>query len=175
MTIRKQEDWLLLGKVGKPYGLRGQFYISQLDHEPPLDLTEVVVGETLSSGKLAQVAELRTYKDRPLLSLDMIEDRTALESFRGQNLWLAKDETQDPFDLYIDRQVVDCHHNSLGKTSEIVDYGAGPNIVIEATDLKTLELPFIEDYFFIEDSDKGPLKLKQPIDFFEDLWHQPSP
>ncbi len=174
MNIRKNEDWLMLGKVGKPYGLQGYFFVSQMEQDLQLEVSEVLVGNSFHSARLTKVKELRLYKGRFLLSLEAIEDRTVLDTFRGQNLWLSKEAVYDPMAAYLNRQVVDCSQKPVGTLQQVVDHGAGPNGMIYCPLQGTLELPLIEDYFKLEEESDKPLRLCQSKDFFADLWHKPS-
>jgi 16S rRNA processing protein RimM len=95
---------LLLGRLGRVQGLKGEFLLNPTTGEPDriptldglllapqdMDLSECApddLGATVSAARQTTVRSFRWHQDRPCLAFDGIPDRTAAEPFRGWGLW----------------------------------------------------------------------------------------
>jgi 16S rRNA processing protein RimM len=92
---------LLLGRLAKVQGLKGEFLLNHTTDAPDriptldglllappgLDLSECAPGATVSAARQTTVRSFRWHQDRPCLAFDGIPDRTAAEPFRGWALW----------------------------------------------------------------------------------------
>lgn len=78
-----------------------------------------------------------------------VEDRTAVEALKGQNLYVARDalpETKDEEEFYhadlVGLRVVNELGKECGTVSAIYDFGAGDMIDLRLTDGRTVLIPF---------------------------------
>jgi len=79
--------WLRAGRVGKPHGLDGSFYVT----EPKPRLLHA--GRSLLiGGQSTTVAERKGTDQRPVIRLDGLGDRDAAEARRGEELLVAREE-----------------------------------------------------------------------------------
>lgn len=77
---------LLAGRVGRPHGLDGSFYVV----EPNLPLLEV--GMTVAVGDRELTIRRRAGQDtRPILGLEGVRDRAGAEALRGQELQVSRE------------------------------------------------------------------------------------
>jgi 16S rRNA processing protein RimM len=74
------------GRVGRPHGLDGSFYVTR--PEPPLlDLgTPVRVG-----GRDTRVERRAGTDAKPIVRLEGVDSREAIEALRGEPLWVSRD------------------------------------------------------------------------------------
>lgn len=79
--------WLRAGRVGKPHGLDGSFYVS----EPKPQLLDAG-RELLLRGTPIRVALRKGTDERPIIQLDGFIDRTAAEALRGEELLAAREQ-----------------------------------------------------------------------------------
>jgi 16S rRNA processing protein RimM len=76
----------LAGRVGRPHGLDGSFYV-----ESPS--AEIAEGAAVEVGGRSAVVVRRAGTDaRPLVRLEGVEDRTGAEALRGEQLLVAASE-----------------------------------------------------------------------------------
>ncbi len=75
-----EDRWLLIGTVGKPHGLRGAFFVSGRSEPVPKSCKKVSLGEEPSSGQVFAVAVASVQQDRPVMALESVTDRTAIEA-----------------------------------------------------------------------------------------------
>lgn len=79
--------WLRAGRIGKPHGLDGGFYLT--DPKPRL-LDE---GRSLMlRGEVTRVVTRKGTDQRPIIRLDGVTDRDAVEALRGEELLAAREE-----------------------------------------------------------------------------------
>jgi 16S rRNA processing protein RimM len=75
------EDWLVGGRVGRPHGLDGSFYVVA-PRPPLLDLGVVV----RAGDREAEIVRRAGTDDRPIVRLAGVESREAAEALRGLEL-----------------------------------------------------------------------------------------
>jgi 16S rRNA processing protein RimM len=79
--------WLRAGRVGRPHGLNGGFYVT----EPKVQLLDV--GRTLTlKGRPVLVTDRKGTASRPIVQLDGVDDRAAAEALRGEQLLAARSD-----------------------------------------------------------------------------------
>jgi 16S rRNA processing protein RimM len=82
--------WLRAGRVGKPHGLDGSFYVT----EPKPRLLDA--GRSLLiGGQSARVAERKGTDQRPIIQLEGLRGRDAADSRRGEELLVAREEAPE--------------------------------------------------------------------------------
>ena len=100
---------LVVGRLGRPHGVRGEITVQVLTDEPDerLAVGSVLATEPASAGPLT-VQTARWHSGRLLLTVDGVADRSGAESLRGVLLHADVDpdqRPQDPEEFY-DRQLV---------------------------------------------------------------------
>lgn len=169
--------WRKIGIVGKAHGLRGAFFIGGRKSLLPNAYTEVLVGDDPNTGIRTRITGYHIHKNRVVLTLAEMHDRTRIEFFTGQALWVAEDSALLPLEAMIGRPVVDCQGEPLGIIADFYNYGASDTVQIVAQDQRTLEIPYVDSYFASCDS-KGsanqqqPVALRVPSATFAELWEQ---
>jgi 16S rRNA processing protein RimM len=79
------DDWLSAGRVGRPHGLDGSFYVTGA--RPAL----LDVGATvLVAGRALEILARKGTDDRPILRLAGADDRAAADALRGQDLLVER-------------------------------------------------------------------------------------
>ncbi len=136
---------LLVGKVGRAHGVRGDVTIDVRTDEPDRRFATGTVFST-ARGTLT-VASMRWHSGRLLLRFDGVADRSAAEALRGTELRAEIDPTErpdDPEEFY--------DHQLVGLWVETEDDGA-PVAVGELVEV--LHLP-AQDLLVVRRTDGGP-------------------
>jgi 16S rRNA processing protein RimM len=163
--------YLCVGKIGKPHGLKGAFFVAGRDTPLP-DMREICIGEDPEIGKWIPVSRSYFQGDREILEVSTITSRTS-EGLIHQPIWIKRSElnlSSEEF-LWIDLEgqtVFADDGCELGVISQVANYGASDIVEIESGE-KILSLPLISDYFILP-MVPGPVRLKQNSEFFSDLW-----
>lgn len=142
-------EYVAVGRVVRPHGVRGTLLvepISDLIHslEPG---TEVHLAR---EERPTRVVYLKAHKDRYLLQVADCNDRDEAEQWRGAEVLLAGDRTEElPEGTYyhwqiIGLQVVTESGEALGTVSRILETGANDVYVVEREGEKELLLPAID-------------------------------
>ena len=132
------------GRVGKPHGLDGSFYVDGARHELP-EGAELTV-----AGRPHRIARRAGTDQRPLIRLDAIDDPRPL---RGE-LLLIEDELAD--DEWLASDLVGCRVPGLGTVAQVVD---APSCSILELEDGTL-IPFVSDAIERVDLDAGEIHVR---------------
>jgi 16S rRNA processing protein RimM len=133
------------GRVGKPHGLDGSFYVDGPRHPLP-EGAEVVLGAT------ARVVERRGGTDeRPLIRLSGLDDP---RSARGETM-LIEDELED--DEWLASDLARCSVAGLGPVARVVD---GPSCSLLELEDGTL-VPLVSDAIESIELDAGEIRVNR--------------
>jgi len=135
------------GRVGKPHGLDGSFYVEGARHELPEGASLIVAGGSYEIARRAGTGE------RPLIRLAGVDDPGSL---RGETL-LVEDELAG--DEWLASDLVGCRVPGLGTVARVVD---GPSCSVLELDDGSL-IPFVSDA--IARVDTGAREIHVNADF----------
>ncbi len=133
------------GRVGKPHGLDGSFYVDGPRHELPEGTLLTILGAEHRVERRAGTDE------RPLIRLGGVDDARPL---RGE-LMLVEDELAEGEWLASD--LVGCRVPGLGTVARVVD---GPSCSVLELDDGTL-VPFVPDAVERVDLDAGEIHVNE--------------
>lgn len=166
-----RKSWKKIGKIGKPHGLKGSFYLAGRTQVLEPVFTEVLVGERPESSRSCKISAQRDHSNRTILTLDLFSDRTSLEPMVGQWIWAPDDIYERPIDSLRDRPCEDVNGEAMGTITDIFNHGASDILEITSMQHGVIEIPFADVYMDTELPLTSPvLKLKVSMDTFEGLW-----
>jgi len=148
---------VVVGRIGKPHGLRGEVTVDVRTDEPERRFAR---GSTLraeppagsaSSLRQVTVADSRWHQSVLLVRLEEVPDRTAAESARGIVLHasIPADESPEDPDEFYDHQLVglaayDEHGTALGTVAGLVHGGAQDLLRITTPERREALVPFVK-------------------------------
>jgi 16S rRNA processing protein RimM len=124
------------GRVGRPHGLDGSFYVERADH-PLAEGTALTV-----AGREAVIERRGGTGERPLVRLSGVADRAAAELLRGEALIPADGGTTLAPGEWAAADLVGCEIEGLGEVRRVVE--APSCDVLEVGEERTL-VPFVSD------------------------------
>ena len=133
------------GRVGKPHGLDGSFYVERPQHRLPEGLTLIVRGSS------HQISRRAGTDDRPLIQLTGIEDPRPL---RGQ-VMLVEDELEEGEWLASD--LVGLNVPEMGTVARLID---APSCTLLELDDGTL-VPLVSDAIARIDTEAGEIHVNR--------------
>ncbi|MGX1100645.1 ribosome maturation factor RimM [Amorphus sp. MBR-141] len=141
--------YVVLAEIGAAHGVRGAAKL-RLFAEDPASLTDC--GPlVLSDGRTLQVTGLETAGGKVVARFEGVPDRTAVETLRGETLWLPRDRLpaidEDDTFYHVDLlglAVVAADGETLGTVKTVQDFGAGDLIEIDRPGAASFFLPFTE-------------------------------
>jgi 16S rRNA processing protein RimM len=149
---------VVVGRIGKPHGLRGEVTVEVRTDEPEL---RFAAGATLraepprgsvSPHQSLTVARIRWHQGRLLATFEELGDRTTAEGARGIVLHATVDadtRPDDPDEFY-DHQLVglvalDLDGRELGEVTGLVHGGAQDLLKIRTPDRRDTLVPFVKE------------------------------
>jgi 16S rRNA processing protein RimM len=105
---------LRAGRVGRPHGLDGSFYVEDPAHALA-EGTEVLIGDRRSS-----VVRRAGSDGRPLIRVDGIEDRDGADAVRGQTVLVPGGREELGPDEWYDDDLIGCRVDGLGEVRAVL-------------------------------------------------------
>ncbi|MBB1587398.1 MAG: ribosome maturation factor RimM [Propionibacterium sp.] len=139
---------VLVGVVGRAHGIRGDVVIDVRTDEPGrrFQLGAVL---RLTSGAQLVLERIRWHRGRLLVAFQGYPDRTAVETLRGERLFVdvPADETPSEPEEYFDRQLLglralDAGGRQVGEIVDVLHLPAQDCLAVETTQGRRL-VPFV--------------------------------
>lgn len=162
-------DEVLVARIGKPHGLRGEVTVqAHTDNPAERFVVGAVFGTDPDRGELT-VRTVRVHNGIHLLSFEEAGDRTAAEGLRGTRLLAAAEDEDDAFyeDDLVGLAVVDTDGQPLGTVIALHPRPAQDLLEIELTDGRTAYLPFVAEIVPEVDLDAGRVVADPPPGLLE--------
>ena len=151
--MRSSDRKILLGKLGKPHGVKGFLFIHYYGKDAN-NLTDYT-GLVLDNETSVQVEKLLIQKDRVILKFYEINTRNDAEKLRDKQLYILEDSLPvlDSNQVYYFEleglKVMNLDNFELGKIKGILETNANDVLVIEPTDSSIDErerlVPYLKD------------------------------
>lgn len=179
------EKWICLGKIGKPFGLKGSFYLGGRDTAFPPEVSQVVLAVSKSALPKPQgeqqsfvcVDSHRLKGNRVVLSLSTIKSPEDVRSFAGYVLFCLRSQLRVRGEEYlwsdlIGRVVIDPEGHKVGVIESINNYGASDFVTLQDEERKRrLSIPIVPTYFDMSFSTgSSSLRLVVEAHTFEEAW-----
>jgi len=155
----KTPEYLLVGRIIRPHGVRGEVAMKQLTDYPErlLNLEELYVGQKYTSYKIKRI---RKHADGMLIHFSDIPDRNTAELLRNMDVFIHIDEAVplEDGEYYLFQiegiNVVTDDGTQLGVLTNFIETGANDVYVITTAEGKEVLLPAIPDVILDVDLDK---------------------
>ena len=151
--MRSSDRKILLGKLGKPHGVKGFLYIHYYGEDP--NKLYDYEGLLLDDGTLVKVDKLLLQKDRVILKFLETNSRNDAEKLRDKELFIKEDslpvlENNQAYYFELEGlKVKNLDNIDLGRVKEILETNANDVLVIEPTkssvDEKERLVPYVKD------------------------------
>ena len=160
-------DFIAIGRIVAPHGVRGELRVAVLTEFPErfLDMKRVLVE---GKGEMT-VTGVRTHQDIILMTLAEVKDRDAASALRGRLLQVTRAELMPlpegqfyVFDL-VGVKVFDEAGQELGVLEEVLQPGANDVYLIRRTDGSELLLPALRSVVLTVDMLGRRMVVKPPV------------
>jgi 16S rRNA processing protein RimM len=159
---------ICVGRIGAAHGTRGEVKLWSFTADP-LAIADYGPLETEDGARAFTIAALRPAKDFLVARFDGVPDRTAAETLRNIDLYVARERLPAPeadefyhADL-VGLAVVDAGGATLGTVSAVHNFGAGDLIEVRpAIGGMTVMLPFTEAVVPVVDVAGGRIVVDPP-------------
>lgn len=166
-------SWLAVGRVRRPHGIHGEIVVESLTDFPERLAPGVEIG--LGSEALdrrAVVHRVRFHKGDFLLALEGIDERNAVEGWRGLYVFLPEQPRDElPQNYYYEHELLGCHcaladGAELGEVTGLLP-GAGGHLLVVAASRGEVLVPFISPIVVRVDMATRTVVLDPPRGLFD--------
>lgn len=127
---------LAAGRVGRPHGLDGSFYVDDPAHALE-EGTDVLIGDTRST-----VTRRAGSVARPLIRIEGVGDRDAAQALRGQTLLVPGAREELGSDEWYDDDLIGCRVDGLGEVRAVLH---GPSCDLLEVGEEAVLVPLVRD------------------------------
>lgn len=162
-----KQQYLLLGEIVRPQGIRGEVKVKHYTDDPErfYDLETVFLkhGDTY---KPAEVLKARVQGDDVYLTLEGVEDRNEAEKLRGVQLWVDRDNAVElgEDDVFIadilGAKAYDTKGNEVGVLKDVLTPG-GVDVFVFKTPKGTLMMPALKTVLLELNAEEGRIVLDE--------------
>jgi 16S rRNA processing protein RimM len=161
---RPEPRFLAIGRVARPFGVRGELRVDLLTDYPEQlgRLDTVYIG---ADARPFRVEAVRLHKDAALFRLDGVEDRDAADQLRGALVQIPREEAVplEEGEFYehqiVGMEVVEEDGTYLGKVTELISTGAN-DVLLVVGPAGELLLPVIEEVIVDIDLDADRMLVR---------------
>jgi 16S rRNA processing protein RimM len=173
---------LVVGRIGRPHGVRGELTIEVRTDSPELRFAP---GSSLSTDPVTagplEVEGFHWHSGRLLLSFAGVDDRTAAEALRNVLLVIdvPDDETPDDPEEFYDHQLIglaahDAAGTALGVVTDVLHLPSQEVLAVTTPDGREVLVPFVVEIVPEVDVAGGRLLVTAPPGLFSDLPDDPD-
>lgn len=176
---KENPDYLLIGEVLRPHGVRGELRTKILTDYPERisKLETIFLGKSIDSSKKKpyKINFMRMHKGYGLISLDGINSRDEAERLRGLFVMINIDDAipLDDDEIYLYQLIgltvkTQSGHN-LGTISEVLETGANDVYIINGSIYGEVLIPVTEETIIETNVDDGFILVSPPEGLLPDL------
>lgn len=166
---------VVIGRVGRPHGIRGQVTVEVRTDEPDLRFAPgAVLSVDAPIGELV-VDSIHWHSGRLLVLFVGVHDRTGAEAIRGLLLHVERDEDETPEDPdeYYDSSLLGCSvelldGTSLGVVSEVVHLPGQDLLAVRTPDERDVLVPFVSAFVPSVDLASRRIVIDPPIGLLDE-------
>ena len=162
-----KQDYLLLGEIVRPQGIRGEVKVKHFTDDPErfYDL-ETVFFKRGESYQPVGVIDARVQKDDVYLLLEGVSDRNEAEKLRGTQLWVdranARELGEDEVFIadILGAKAYDTQGNEIGVLKDVLTPG-GVDVFVFKTPRGNLMMPALKTVLLELNAEEGRIVLDE--------------
>lgn len=175
-TKLTRPDYLLVGYIVKPHGVRGEVGVKSLTEHPGRRFragSKLLAGSDTASLRPCEVESARPFRQGYLVRFSGVTDRDTAESLRGLELYIPASEVsaagEDEYyhhDL-IGMAVEDERGRMLGKVGAVIEVAPYGMLEVEKEDGGSFLLPLVDEMVSEVDTDAEKIRVVLPEGLME--------
>ena len=142
------DEWISLGRIVRPHGLRGEFRVNPLSGDPSgfVHYRQVRIADV----GVRSVLSARSHKRQAILRVEGCESIDVAETMVGREIFIRRSELPEPpEDEFYWNDLVGCEVRDrklgvVGTVKGLVDFGAHDNLVVERPGGSEAQVPFVD-------------------------------
>lgn len=181
-TARHDKEFVLVGKVVKPHGIRGEFCIKSFADSPFLfdEIQRIFLREGKRRPQPVTVRSWRTHKNMLLMTVNQVADRNRAEELRGCEVLVRAEDlpeiSDEEFYLYQVEgfRVVLEDGRDVGRLTGFIESPGQDVWSITTPQDREVLLPAVPEFILDVDMD-GQTIVIEPPEGLLDLYENPDP
>ncbi len=163
------QEKVLIGKVGSPVGIKGEFRVNLYSQDSGnLKEGKVLLLERAEKSVSGAIEKVRYQKDKPVVRLKGIEDRNAAEDIRGMDISIyAKDMEELPEGEHYVRDLIGCRvvdvaqgGAEIGVLKDVIQNTAQSILDVSTADGKQVLIPAVDAFLRSIDEEAGVIEVE---------------
>ena len=167
---------VVVGRVGRPHGIRGEVTVEPRTDEPDLRFCEGAELLRADGGRPLVVEYAHWHSGRLLIAFDGVDDRNGAEALRGVILEVDRDSADMPEDAdeFYDTALVGCRvetidGESVGEVREVAHLPAQDLLVVMSDDSAEILVPFVAEIVPVVDIKGRRIVIAPPPGLIADI------
>lgn len=177
MKTKTVSDPVVIGRVGSPSGLRGEFRVTlYADGSDNLKEGKVLLLKHAKEELSAKVERVRYQKDRPVIKLEGYDDRTSVEALRNMEISIdASDLEELPEGEHYVRNLIGCRVTDIagggsrviGILHDVIQNTAQSVLDVRTPEGKSVLIPAVSAFLRSIDEEAGLIEVELIPGFLE--------
>ena len=177
MKTKTGSDPVVIGRVGSPSGLRGEFRVTLYAQDSDnLKEGKVLLLKHAENEVSARIERVRYQKDRPVIKLEGFDDRTSVEPLRNMEISIDSSDLEElPEGEHYVRDLIGCRvvdiadggSKEIGILQDVIQNTAQSVLDVRTAEGKSVLIPAVDAFLRKIDEEEGLIEVELIPGFLE--------
>ena len=170
MKTKTGSDPVVIGRVGSPSGLRGEFRVTlYAPGSDNLKEGKVLLLKHAENEVSARIERVRYQKDRPVIKLEGFDDRTAVEPLRNMEISIDSSDLEElPEGEHYVRDLIGCRvvdiadggSKEIGILQDVIQNTAQSVLDVRTAEGRSVLIPAVDAFLRKIDEEEGLIEVE---------------
>ena len=170
MKTKTGSDPVVIGRVGSPSGLRGEFRVTLYAQDSDnLKEGKVLLLKHAKEEISAKIERVRYQKDRPVIKLEGFDDRTSVEPLRNMEISIDSSDLEElPEGEHYVRNLIGCRvidiagggKKEIGTLQDVIQNTAQSVLDVKTPEGRSVLIPAIDAFLRKIDEEEGLIEVE---------------
>jgi 16S rRNA processing protein RimM len=168
LKTKTGSDPVVIGRVGSPSGLRGEFRVTLYAQDSDnLKEGKVLLLKHAENEVSARIERVRYQKDRPVIKLEGFDDRTAVEPLRNMEISIDSSDLEElPEGEHYVRDLIGCRDidttdgREVGILRDVIQNTAQSILEVVTAEGKSVLIPAVDAFLRGIDEEEGIIEVE---------------
>ena len=170
MKTKTGSDPVVIGRVGSPSGLRGEFRVTLYAQDSDnLKEGKVLLLKHAKEEISAKIERVRYQKDRPVIKLEGFDDRTSVEPLRNMEISIDSSDLEElPEGEHYVRNLIGCRvidiagggSKEIGTLQDVIQNTAQSVLDVKTPEGRSVLIPAVDAFLRKIDEEEGLIEVE---------------
>ena len=170
MKTKTGSDPVVIGRVGSPSGLRGEFRVTLYAQDSDnLKEGKVLLLKHAKEEISAKIERVRYQKDRPVIKLEGFDDRTSVEPLRNMEISIDSSDLEElPEGEHYVRNLIGCRvidiagggSKEIGTLQDVIQNTAQSVLDVKTSEGRSVLIPGVDAFLRKIDEEEGLIEVE---------------